>query len=243
MTVKITTCAPQLSHKSKSKGTDPRGGVLARPARPGLILHEAEDLRITLLAQPVPGNATYRSPRFRTTHQIASPAAMTLAIVLDICADVFSVVFNGLLIEIDDGHRVREHVPTAVVTTAEGFMILDVHATFGSAFMTCCINEVAARTVGWSTDTIEESQIATPAVLAIARDVAASHDVRFSDRDLAHAVTTVARASAGRKGPLSLTSLAATLDSDPKRGRAKVLAMIARGELTLRCKKRVVSAA
>lgn len=234
MNATITTSSPKLGTTNPTAGASPRGEVLRRPAQPGSVLHEADDLRITLLAEPKAGVGTYASPRFRTEHQIASPAARTLAMVLDIRADVSSAVFNGLLIEVDDGTRVREHVPTAVLATAEGFMILDVHPNFGSAFMACCINEVAARALGWSTDTIEEAQIATPAVLALARDVAAAHDVRFSDRDLAHAVATVARATKARKGPASLASLAASMDRDRERGRAKVLAMVARGELALR---------
>ena len=242
MNAAITTSSPRLGTTNPAPGAGPRGEVLRRPAQAGIVLHEADDLRITLLAQPQAGIATYDSPRFRTTHQIASPAARTLAMVLDIRADVSSAVFNGLLIEIDDGTRVREHVPTAFLATADGFMILDVHPDFGSAFMACCINEVAARALGCSTDTIEETQIAKPAVLAMARDVAAAHDVRFSDRDLAHAVNNVARAEKGRKAPASLASRVASMGPDRERGRAKVLAMVARGELAMRRTPRRASA-
>lgn len=139
---------------------------------PGLVIFDRKDRRLTLLNQGVVGRYVKGVGGRLNVQPTVCNATDFLALILGEGLEGIRVYMYGLLIEADDGFRIRKHVPTAVIATGKGAVILDLHETFEQNFLTYKMVEQAGADLSWRTDIRETRANDDASLMAAAIKVA-----------------------------------------------------------------------
>lgn len=232
------TAPPSPAHSVKKK----RASVFQmahglRPTR-GHVLFDTKALRLTLRDRRVIARYGKAAPTGPNVHSATCTATDFLNLILGRDSNEVYVYMHGLLIEANDGFRIRKHIPTAVIATGEGAVILDLQNSFYLNFLTYAMVEQAGDVFHWRTEIRETLAKDNASLMAAAMNVAAEFRVPQIIDSCVGAISDEAGGVPQRGSTIAADGPARSTNHEPQAARLHFPGECQRDWLGLACKPR-----